>query len=73
MDDIRNLSETEQSKIINESEGFAEIYPEDKYMIVKLLQSRGHVVGMTGDGINDAPALKQAELGNSRKQCDGCS
>ncbi len=60
---LKNLSEAEQGKTIEECDGFAEIYPEDKYRIVRLLQSRGHVVGMTGDGVNDAPALKQAEIG----------
>ena len=63
MDDFRKLSDTVQVSLIEESDGFAEIYPEDKYKIVKLLQARGHMVGMTGDGVNDAPALKQAELG----------
>jgi len=61
--DIAGLSEDEQIRSIEESDGFAEIYPEDKYKIVKLMQSRNHMVGMTGDGVNDAPALKQAEMG----------
>ncbi len=63
MEEFRKMNETEQAKTIEETDGFAEIYPEDKYLIVKLLQSRGHMVGMTGDGVNDAPALKRAEMG----------
>ncbi|MDE2219534.1 MAG: HAD-IC family P-type ATPase, partial [Gammaproteobacteria bacterium] len=45
------------------SDGFAEVFPEDKYVVVQRLQAAGHVTGMTGDGVNDAPALRQAEVG----------
>ncbi len=44
-------------------DGFAEVFPEDKHGVVRALQGAGHVVGMTGDGVNDAPALRQAEVG----------
>ncbi len=45
------------------ADGFAEVYPEDKYIVVQHLQAAGHVTGMTGDGVNDAPALREAEVG----------
>jgi H+-transporting ATPase len=54
---------TPLDSVIEDSHGIAQIYPEDKFSIVKTLQRLGHVVGMTGDGVNDAPALGQAEVG----------
>jgi magnesium-transporting ATPase (P-type) len=66
MAELKTASAQADSKTVDlfaGADGFAEVYPEDKYIVVKHLHAAGHVTGMTGDGVNDAPALRQAEVG----------
>lgn len=60
---LLNKSDSEAQRIVEQADGFAQVFPEHKFRIVELLQAKGHIVGMTGDGINDAPALKKADAG----------
>jgi H+-transporting ATPase len=53
----------DDAEAIEQADGFAEVFPQHKFGMVKALQARGHIVGMTGDGVNDAPALRQADTG----------
>jgi H+-transporting ATPase len=55
--------DSDAQRAVESSDGFAQVFPEHKYRIVELLQNKGHIVGMTGDGVNDAPALKKADAG----------
>ncbi|WP_158769765.1 plasma-membrane proton-efflux P-type ATPase [Paraglaciecola sp. L1A13] len=61
--DSEKLESAEVSNSIENADGFAQVFPEHKYHIVDVMQKRGHIVGMTGDGVNDAPALKKADCG----------
>ncbi|KAH7309743.1 hypothetical protein B0I35DRAFT_482489 [Stachybotrys elegans] len=57
------LSGSVQHDFVERADGFAEVFPEHKYKVVEMLQQRGHLTAMTGDGVNDAPSLKKADCG----------
>merc|ERR1719440_666700 len=57
------LEEAQLGELVENASGFAEVFPEHKFQLVQILQKRGHRVGMTGDGVNDAPALKVGDVG----------
>jgi H+-transporting ATPase len=61
--DPKKAADAKNAKLIENADGFAQVFPEHKFHIIDVLKKKGHFVGMTGDGVNDAPALKEADCG----------
>jgi len=57
------IKSSDAERVVEDADGFAQVFPEHKYHIVEFLQKKQHIIGMTGDGVNDAPALKKADTG----------
>ncbi len=59
----QEIDDAHRDQMLESADGFAQVYPQHKFALIQHLQAKKHIVGMTGDGVNDAPALKQADIG----------